>query len=185
MNSYFENEENIMKTQKPGLKTIAVALLTVVFALLAVGNAFAQTTPDPAIQQAKEDTVVVYDLGRFFGYVHAMTVESSRLALTAQQKSEILAVMTEIRNMSRVEPDWAEEKLEYLELDLLTPAQLMDVDRRAIEWQNSRETTATGTGGGTGSGPITSYVAGGPFNPIVDETKTIGQGFAALYAYLK
>jgi hypothetical protein len=32
---------------------------------------------------------------------------------------------------------------------------------------------------------MSSYVAGGDFNPIVDESKTIGQGFAALFEYLQ
>lgn len=161
-------------------------VLIIAMALLVPVLLTAQTEPDPAIQEAKEETAVVYDLGRFFGYVHTMTTENSRLALTTAQKSELLQVMTEIKGMSRVEPDWAGETLEYLELDFLTPAQLMEVDRLAIEWMNTREsTTGTGTGGGTGSGPISSYVAGGPFNPIIDDTKSIGQGFMELYDYLK
>ncbi|WP_319561783.1 hypothetical protein [Marispirochaeta sp.] len=36
-----------------------------------------------------------------------------------------------------------------------------------------------------GTGPISSCLAGGACNPIIDETKTIGQGFAALYWYLE
>ncbi|WP_319477360.1 hypothetical protein [Marispirochaeta aestuarii] len=161
-----------------------IASLVTVLVIMTVGL-FAQTEPDPAVQEAKEETAVVYDLGRFFGYVHGMTTENPKLALTDDQKSEIREIMDRIKGMKRVEPAWAEETLEYLELDLLSPAQLMEVDRRAIEWQNSRETSSTaGTGAGAGTGPISSYLAGGPFNPIIDETKTIGQGFAALYKYL-
>jgi len=160
-----------------------VTLAAVLF--IVTGALFAQTEPDPAVQEAKEETAVVYDLGRFFGYVHAMTTENPKLALTDDQKSEIREIMDRIKGMKRVEPAWAEETLEYLELDLLSPAQLMEVDRRAIEWQNSRETSSTaGTGAGSGTGPISSYLAGGPFNPIIDETKSLGQGFAALYEYL-
>jgi len=161
-----------------------VALLT-----LAVLGVDAQTSTAD-MQKAREETAVVYDLGRFFGYVHGMTTENASLALTASQATEIAAVMDEISEMDRVEPAWASETLERLELDVLSPAQLMEVDRRAITWQNSRESTAstagtgTGSGGGSGGGPLGSYVAGGPFNPIVDESRTIGQGFAALREYL-
>lgn len=161
-----------------------IALLTI-----AVIGVEAQTSTAD-MQQAREETAVVYDLGRFFGYVHGMTTENASLALTDSQATEIAAVMDEILGMDRVEPAWASETLERLELDVLSPAQLMDVDRRAIAWQNSRESTATtsgtgsGSSGGSGSGPLSSYVAGGPFNPIVDESRTIGQGFAALRAHL-
>jgi hypothetical protein len=113
-----------------------------------------------------------------------MTTEDAALALTDAQKREIKTVMDEIRGMSRIEPDWAAERLEYLELDVLTPKQLMDVDLRAIEWQNTRETTSQ-SGGGTGTGPMATYVAGGAFNPIIDPSRTIGQGFNALYDLLK
>ena len=154
--------------------------------LLAAAALSAQTVPDPAIQEAKKETAVVYDLGRFFGYVHAMSTESDKLALSAGQKEELHRIMTQIKETKRIEPDWAKKTLEYLELDLLTPAQLMDVDRRAIEWLNTRQPPAqAGTGAGSGTGPMSSYVAGGPFNPIVDETKTIGQGFAALFEYTR
>ena len=163
-------------------------MLAVLFLLVAWAALTAQTTPDPAIQKAKEETVVVYDLGRFFGYVLQMHQENAKLALTPDQQEEIAGYIEEIRAMTRIEAAWAEETLEYLELDLLTPAQLMMVDQLAIAWQNSRESTSgtgTGTGASGGSGPIASYVAGGPFNPIVDETKSIGANMKALYDLLK
>ncbi|MDA3947642.1 MAG: hypothetical protein PF508_00315, partial [Spirochaeta sp.] len=134
-------------------RAVRIALLAlglmIVTAALAPSNLFGQTTPE--MQQAREETAVVYDLGRFFGYVHGMTTESPSLALTDTQKRKIAGVIEQIREMRRIEPEWAEEQLTYLELELLTPAQLMDVDRRAIEWQNTRESTGqTGSGGGTG-----------------------------------
>jgi len=168
-----------------GTRPVALLILAITLAAaLAPATLFAQTTEE--MQQAREETAVVYDLGRFFGYVHGMTTEDATLALTDAQKREIKTVMDEIRGMSRVEPDWAAERLEYLELDVLTPKQLMDVDMRAIEWQNTRETTSqSGSGGGTGTGPMATYVAGGVFNPIIDANRTIGQGFNALYDLLK
>jgi len=157
-----------------------VALLAVVTLPM-----FAQETePDPAVQAAKEETAVVYDLGRFFGYVWRMQQEEPKLALSDDQMTELYQVSTEILNTSRIEPDWAEDTLDYLELDLLSPAQLMQVDMYAIEREETR-VTGTGTGGGTGSGPILTYINGGAFNPIVDDTKTIGQDFVALYEFMK
>lgn len=167
------------------------ALLLLVLTALAVP---AQSVPSPEMEKAREETAVVYDLARFFGYVYGMTTEEESLALTTGQRRELLAVMEEIRRMERVEPDWAEATLERLELDLLTPAQLMEVDRRAIEWERERTSPAlagggggagTGAGSGGGSGPLSSYVAGGSFNPLLDATKPLGEGFASLYDYLK
>ena len=173
-----------MRMKKNFLRLMVLGLTVFAAAVMPVS---AQTEPDPATLEAKEETAVVYDLGRFFGYVHDMTTEISKLALTASQKSEIKKIMGQIKEMDRVEPDWAEETLDYLELELLTAAQLMEVDRRAIEWQNSREPSipGSGAGGGSGTGPISSYIAGGPFNPLIDDSKNIGQGFADFYDYLK
>ncbi len=181
-----------MNKQSTGAPRRALgALWLSLFLLVGVLCAGAQTTPTPEMEQARIETAVVNDLGRFFGYVHGMTTENPGLALTAEQKREILSVMEDIKGMARIEPAWAESTLEYLELDLLSPAQLMEVDRRAIAREQERESTSVtggsggGTGAGGGTGPLSSYVAGGPFNPIIDDTKPMGQGFAALYDYLE
>ena len=162
-----------------------------VFALIAILGVmitlpgFSQTTePDPEIQKAKEETVAVYDLGRFFGYVATMEEENSKLLLSPNQVKIFYDIMAEIEGSERIEPDWALESLEYLELDVLTPDQLIAVDQLAIAREATRE-TGTGQGsGGTGSGPIVTYIAGGAFNPIVDESKSIGEGFYTLYRSL-
>jgi hypothetical protein len=179
---------SILERDRPSRVILLALGLIITTVVLAPSDLFGQTTPE--MQQAREETAVVYDLGRFFGYVYGMTTENPSLELTDAQKGEIAGVIAEIEGMRRIEPEWAEETLTYLELELLTPAQLMEVDRRAIEWQNNRESTGTtgsggGTGGGSGSGPLSSYVAGGPFNPLLDETKTIGEGIASLREYLR
>lgn len=46
------------------------------------------------------------------------------------------------------------------------------------QWMNERDSNGTTPGAG-GGGQITSYIAGGPFNPMADTTKTIGKDFAA------
>ena len=147
---------------------------------------FAQTSPDdPAIQKAKEDTVVVYDLGRIFGFINTMIEEEPKLALSKDQLAEIYEIATEILRTERIEPDWAEERLVRLEDDVLTPDQLMHVDQLAIAREESRETSTEEKGTGTGGGQLQTYVAGGAFNPMSDDSKTIGKDFAEFYEYLK
>jgi len=159
-------------------------LVSSLIAALAAVSAFGQETePDPEIQEAKEATVVVYDLGRFFGYVHTMVTEDTSLELSGDQLKTFYDIMKEIQSTDRIEPEWAEETLDYLELDVLSPSQLMEVDQLALAREESRE-EGTGTsqgGGGTGTGPLQTFVAGGAFNPIIDETKSIGEGFFELY----
>ena len=164
------------------MKKIAIAGILLVLALTVYGQ---DTEPDPEIAKAKEETAVVYDLGRFFGYVHTMVSEDSSLSLKAEQLKIFREIMETIKNTERIEPEWADETLEYLELDVLSVDQLMAVDKLAIEREESRETgTGESKGGGTGSGPILTYVSGGAFNPIIDESKSLGEGFVALYEYV-
>ncbi|MDZ7795348.1 MAG: hypothetical protein U5P10_17140 [Spirochaetia bacterium] len=172
---------------------IPMAIFAALLATAVNFPAHAQSTPDPEIQKAKEETAVVYNLGRFFGYVYGMVTENKELRLSEGQKRELREVMEDIESMGRIEATWADETLQYLELELLTPDQLMEIDQRAIEWQNNSDSgSAAGSGGraagggdgsgsGGGSGPISSYVNGGPFNPLLDESKNIGKGFRDLY----
>ena len=161
--------------------------LLALVALIAFPLMAQETEPDPAVQAAKEETAVVYDLGRFFGFVLRLEQEYDDLALNRDQMEELYDVVEYVAGASRIEADWAEETLDYLELDLLSPAQLMQVDMFAIARDESRVPgSGTGaTGGSTGSGPILSYINGGAFNPIVEETKTTGQDFMELRALLK
>jgi len=163
---------------------LAAAILLLVLPFASV----AQTSPDdPAIMEAKEKTAVVFDLGRFFGYLNTMEKETPELALSKSQLEQIYEIMAELNTIDRVEPDYAEKLLVGLEDDVLTPDQLMQVDQLAIAKAEARTTSATagaGTGGGTGGGQITSYVAGGAFNPIKDPAKSIGQDFAAFFEYV-
>ena len=160
-----------------------IILLSMLMALLLPVAALAQTSPDdPAVVAAKEETVVVFDLGRFFGFLMAMEEEKPKLALSKDQLLEVYRLMSELKQMQRVEPQRAEEILVYLEDEVLSPDQLMEVDQLAIARLESRETQTTSTG--TGGGQITSYIAGGPFNPMTDATKTIGKDFAAFFDYV-
>jgi hypothetical protein len=166
------------------MKTI---VLGITFVLLLTGvQSMAQTSPDdPAVQQAKEETAVVFDLGRIFGFIHTMEKEQPKLALSKEQAGELYAMMNRINSIERIEPDEAEEMLVMIEDEILTADQLMYVDQLAITRTEERESSTTTQTPGSGGGQILSYIAGGAFNPMRDATKTIGKDFAALYDYLK
>lgn len=153
--------------------------LTAVFAVLILATAsfaaFAQTSPDdPAIQKAKEETAVVFDLARFFGYLKKMEEADTKLALSKTQLEEVYTIMKRLEGAARVEPADAEKTLIYLEDKVLKTEQLVAVDQLAI----AREQTATTPQGGGDGGLITSYIAGGPFNPMTNTTRTMGKDFA-------
>jgi len=157
-------------------------VLLVVLALMIPALAIAQTSPDdPEIQKAKEETAVVFDLGRLFGYLQTMEKEEKSLALNNSQLFEIYRIMDDLKNMERVEPKKADEMLTYLEDNVLTPDQLMYTDQLAIAREAERATKTPGSGGG---GQITSYIAGGAFNPMADPSKTIGKDFASFLNYV-
>ena len=139
---------------------------------------------DPEIMKAKEETAVVFDLGRFFGYLSTMEEEAPELALSKDQMEELYDTLNRFLNIDRIEVDDADETLLYLEEELLTLDQLIYVDELAIERMENR-VSGSGSGGGSGGGQLANYVAGGAFNPLKDPSKTIGKDVAAFYDYLK
>ncbi len=54
------------------------------------------------------------------------------------------------------------------EEEVLSPQQLMEVNKLAIARMETREIQGISQGAGIGGGQITSYLAGGPFNPMTD-----------------
>lgn len=146
---------------------------------------FAQTTQDPAVQAVREKLEVVYDLGRVFGYIHTMDKEQKKLSLTSTQVKSLLAIADKILKTVRFEPKDAESLLSEIEDRILRPDQLTYIDGLAIA--RAAEKTAPGSGAGSTGGvsPVQSYMNGGPFNPMLDTTKKIGQDFKAAYEYLK
>jgi hypothetical protein len=157
------------------LATLLAAFLPVV--------AMAQTTAeDPALAKAKEDTVVVFDLGRLFGYLNTMEKEAPKLALSRDQLLKLVEIMAKIKVTKRLVPDEAEKLLVQIEDSILTPAQLTYADQLAIAKEATR-TKGTGETAGSGAGQLATYVAGGAFNPLLDTTKVMGQDFAAFYDY--
>ena len=161
-------------------------IFTMIFLVaLTAGTVSAQTSADdPEIQKAKEETALVFDLGRYFGFIYQMHAEESKLALAAGQMDEIFRIMQTIKSLERIEPEEAEKLLVRLEDEILTPDQLIYVDQLAIERMEARDTSTEQNTPGSGAGQILSYIGGGAFNPMTDERKTIGKDFAAFYNYL-
>ncbi|RKX92008.1 MAG: hypothetical protein DRP59_06435 [Spirochaetes bacterium] len=159
-------------------KIIVIALLV----LVPLGTVIAQTSPDdPALIKAKEETAVVFDLGRMFGYLNTMVSEEKKLALSDEQMTILYSIMETLLQKERVEPDTADEMLVRIEDEILTPDQLMYTDQLAIEKLESR---TPGAGGGSGGGQITNYIAGGAFNPMKDPSKNMGKDFDTFFTYL-
>ncbi|GAB1483014.1 hypothetical protein MASR2M78_18300 [Treponema sp.] len=153
---------------------------------LTIGFAVAQTTPDPAMQEAKKKLEVVYDLGRVFGFIQTMDKEQKKLALSAAQAKSLLTIAEKILEAKRIEPKTADVWLGEIEDKILKPDQLMFVDGLFMA-RTSSSSAGNGTGAGAsgGTSPIQSYVSGGPFNPMLDTSKTLGKDFKAAYEYLK
>jgi hypothetical protein len=162
-------------------------LLTGVLATLVGTLSFAQSgSTDPAIQKAREETLVVYDLGRMFGYLNGITKDSKVAALTTDQLKKLHDIALEIEKIKRLEPPKAKALLTQIEDKILTPAQLVAVDKLAAAAAKERaatQTAGTGTGSSSGGNVLASYVSGGDFNPILDKTKTMGQDFYAFIQY--
>ncbi len=159
-------------------KFILITLIT----LLALSAAIAQSSPDdPAIIKAKEETAVVFDLGRLFGYINIMETEEKSLSLDKNQMEAVYKIMVTLKQTDRIEPDMADSMITEMEDNILTVDQLMYTDQLAIEKMATR-TAGSGTGGG--GGQITNYIAGGAFNPMTDPAKNIGKDFDTLFNYL-
>jgi len=164
------------------MKRLSVIL---VLALVAAAGLSAQTTQDPAITAAKEKLEVVYDLGRVFGYIHTMDKEQKKLALSPAQVKSLNGYFDKIKGMQRIEPKDAEAMLVAIEDQVLTADQLIFVDGLAIARLSERTTAGSGAGATGGVSPVQSYLNGGPFNPMLDATKTLGKDFKAAGDYLK
>jgi hypothetical protein len=162
-------------------KTVILVLLLNSFFLLSAQS------DDPAIREAKEKTVVIFDLGRFFGFLYSMEQDAKDLKLSQSQMEEIAEKIDYFLQLDRVEAEDAEEALVYLEDELLTVDQLMYVDELTMARQENRGTkseSGSGAGAASGSGQLAGYAAGGAFNPLKDRSKTIGQDIWAFREYL-
>ncbi len=164
------------------------------------GTVAQQHASDPAMQKAREETQVVLDFARFLGIVLRMVEQEPTLGLSAAQAGQLLDVLSDVRTTSRLTATTARRMMAYIEDNILTAQQLMFTDR--VWMQSSGERSSAGAAGsqnrganstgeqsGAGSeasanaGALSSYAAGGPYNPLIETSRRQGQDFEALYEY--
>jgi hypothetical protein len=158
------------------MKKTLTALLLVVLPFLAV----AQSGPtDPAMQKARAELEPVYALGRLFGYLATMEGQQPRLVLSRAQAAKIFDLMENIKAVRRFDAKTAVDMLSEIEDRILTPQQLQFTDQLALGASTTPGQNRPGNSSGTGSGPLASYVAGGPFNPMTEPNNKLGKDFAS------
>lgn len=145
---------------------------------------------DPALQRARQETMVVLDLGRLISFVGRMDEEGGAHRLSSAQARRLVRLMGEVQTTSRLTPAIAERMMAEIEDDILTAGQLLRVDMLWAEADRTRSPSAAGTSGRQGNeggaeGSLSSYAAGGPFNPLTDASRPQGQEFEELYERLR
>lgn len=167
------------------MKKIMLILLLAMIPLLVMAQ-----SDNPEMAKAKEDAAVIYDLGRFFSFLNTLEEEAPELALSKDQMKEIYNILDLFLKSTRIEADDAEDKLLYMEEELLTLDQLIYVDELAIARMDNREGgtksgTGSGSNGSAGGGALAAYATGGAFNPLTDLSKPTGESVAEFFDYLK
>jgi hypothetical protein len=161
-----------------------VRLALTFLALLALaGSGYAETDePEDAslIRAAREQTQVVFDLGRYLGAIVEMEAKGAKLALTQAQAKQILPILAELKASKRVTPEVAGKTLGKVQA-ILSPEQ-----RKAVLPLAQQEGQGE-TGGGNGANRelFLSWSKGGPFNPFLSAKSATGQSFAALLASME
>ena len=134
---------------------------------------------DPAIKQARAELEPVFALGRLFDYLATMEGQQPRLVLSRAQAAKIFDLMENIKAVRRFDAKTAVDMLSEIEDRILTPQQLQFTDQLALGASTTPGQNRPGNSSGTGSGPLASYVAGGPFNPMTEPNNKLGKDFAS------
>lgn len=180
-------------------RVTAVSLLVVVALVTATVPAGAQQASDAAaMQRVREELEVVADLGRLFTFILRMEKEVPILSLNGDQVNQLWQVTEEIRRTERLTPAVAETLTLKIEDNILNPDQLFYTDQQFLTREEKRvpgtgssaaargSGTADGSGAaGSSAGIIATYTAGGPYNPLLDESRQVGQDFAAIRESLR
>lgn len=191
-----------MRTQRNLVLTLTAALLL----LAAAAAAPAQEQSASAQMQAlRAELEVVSELGRLLGFILRMQNEAESLALNGDQLRSLWQLTEEIRRSERLTPERAEQMILRIEDEILEPRQLMYTDQQFLNREETRVpgsgpsargapgssgsagSPAAGSPGGDGSssGTIATYAAGGPYNPLLDTSRQLGQDFEALSRLLQ
>ncbi len=187
------------KTPTTAVRTTTVTLVVLLMVTAVSAPAWSQQGSDPAaMQRVREELEVVSDLGRLFTFVLRMEKEVPILSLNGAQVNLLWQITEEIRRTERLTPARAEALTIQIEDEILSPDQLFYTDQQFLTRDEKRvpgtgsaaEPRGTGTADGAGAagssgGIIATYMAGGPYNPLLDESRQVGQDFAALRESLR
>ncbi len=188
-----------MRTQRGLVLTLVAALL--LFAAAAAAPA-QQQSASAQMQALRAELEVVSDLGRLLGFILRMQNEQDSLALSGDQLRSLWQLSEEIHRSERLTPARAEQMMLRIEDEILDPRQLMYTDQQFLNREETRVPgsgpSARGTAGsagspgagssggdGSSSGTIATYAAGGPYNPLLDTSRQLGQDFEALRELLQ
>ena len=139
--------------------------------------------------QVREDLLVITELGRLFGFIVTMHESEPALAISRAQAQELWQISEELRRIQRLEPALAERHLLQIEDTILNPAQLLYTDRlfsgRGESQESGSETRSSPRSNDNDSSSgdfssISSYLAGGRYNPFLDQGRPMGDNFENL-----
>ncbi|AFG38343.1 hypothetical protein [Spirochaeta africana] len=191
---------------RTGLLWVLVAGLCVASMPLAFGQSPRGSSSE--FEELRQEIEVINELGRLFGFIVRMHEEESELKLTTQQAGLLELIVEEIYAVERLVPARAQQVLQEIEAEILTPEQLRYTDRLFLSRQQTQRTATTGSrqqndqrsagrsstaGDGTGTeeqagsppDSLAAFVAGGAFNPLRDSDRQAGQDILRLRALLQ
>ncbi len=191
-----------MTTQRGLLLTLAAILLLIAAAPAAPAQ---DHSASAQMQALRAELEVVSELGRLLGFILRMQHEQDSLALSGDQLRSLWQLSEEIGRSERLTPARAEQMMIRIEDEILSPQQLMYTDQQFLNREETRVpgsgpsargaagssgsagSPAAGSPGGDGSssGTIATYAAGGPYNPLLDTSRQLGQDFEALRELLQ
>ena len=188
-----------MTTQRGLLLTLAAILLLIAAAPAAPAQ---DHSASAQMQALRAELEVVSELGRLLGFILRMQHEQDSLALSGDQQRSLWQLSEEIHRSARLTPTRAEQMMLRIEDEILDPRQLMYTDQQFLNREETRVPgsgpSARGTAGsagspgagssggdGSSSGTIATYAAGGPYNPLLDTSRQLGQDFEALRELLQ
>jgi hypothetical protein len=176
------------KTKMAGMVQLLALMLLLTVPMVIHGQEHAN---DPAFQKAREETAVITELGRLFGFLLRMDREETSLKISHSQAGELSLIAEEIERTDRFTPKRATAMMVLIEDNILTPAQLIYTDRLFMNRDSSRTGSGSGSGSNPGSsgnpagGAMAAFIAGGPYNPLRDASRQQGQDFQEFRALVR
>ena len=173
----------------------AATAVVVLLCLVSPDQLRAQTGTQSAEMRAlQEELAIITDLGLLFGFILRMEENEPALALSTTQIKRLREITDEIAHSQRLEPVRAHEIIDEIEEQILEVDQLLYTDQLFINREETRVPGSGATAGagrspgesedGQSSGSAASFASGGPYNPLLDTSRRLGQTFEQLRDHL-